>query len=432
MILENYINKFCIHKPFLEERPIKGLDLIVTVPIYNEDIDNLEILIESLRRAYKREFKIELIFLVNEPEDPTEIVINKHIEILRFFNLKKKELEEENLRIYSIYLKNIPRKKFGIGNARKILCDEAIFRYLYLGNEKGLIATLDADCFVKENYFEEIIKTFKTTESDFSHIYFEHPFENLKDERLKKGIIYYELFLRFYKNSLLFSDYPFVSYTVGSCFVFKADTYSKFGGFKSKRKAGEDFYFVQKILPNIKFTEIVNTCVYPKARVSERVPFGTGKALKDYIDGKEKFYYSTSFEPFKELKNLKYFIIGEKSLNDLHPLLKEFLLKEKVEREIRKIMSRTKSKKTYIKNFYLWFNLLKVFKFVRFFVQKEEKKIQLEESVKNLIEELGDLQKQNRDYSTCDLLFYLRNYDKKNFRRDVYLFEEFYKKWIEV
>ncbi|MEN3045677.1 MAG: hypothetical protein ABDH49_01625 [Candidatus Hydrothermales bacterium] len=430
MILESYLKKFCSRKAIIEEKPIKGLDLIITVPVYNEDINSLEVLIESLIKAYKKEFKIEIIFLVNEPENASEILRKKHIEIVRFLNLKKKELEEGNFRIYNIYLDNIPRKKFGIGNARKVLCDEAIFRYHYLGNERGLIATLDADCFVKDNYFEEIIKTFKTSESEFSHIYFEHPFESLDDEKLKDGIIYYELFLRFYKNSLLYSDYPFVSYTIGSCFAFRADTYSKFGGFKSKRKAGEDFYFVQKILPHVRFTDIVNTCVYPRARISERVPFGTGKALKDYVEGKEKFYYSIPLDPFKELKNLKYFVIGEKSLKELHPLLREFLIKERVEREIKNIKARTKSKKVYVRNFYLWFNLLKVFRFIRFFMQRENKKTTLEESVRNLIKELGE--DQSRNYSACDLLFYLRNYDRNNFKRDVYLFEEFYRKWMKV
>lgn len=431
MILEYYLERFSSNVPLIKEKVIKDIDVIVSIPVYNEETVNLERLLNSLIKAYRKEFKIELIFLVNEPEDEKEEVKEKHKLIIKFLNKKKKELEEENFKIYPLYVNDIPQKKFGIGYARKISCDEAIRRYEFIKKEKGILTTLDADCTVKENYFDEVIKTFSDYETELAHIYFEHPLEDIKDEKLKTGIIYYELFLRFYKNSLIFADYPYVSYTIGSCLAIRADTYARFGGFKAKRKAGEDFYFVQKILPHVKFTEIINTTVYPQARISERVPFGTGKALKDFIEGKEKFYYSLPFEPFRELKELKFFVKGEKNINELPDLLKAYLLKEKIKKRIQIIKNKTKYFKNFVKDFYLWFNLLKAFRFIRFYINKTQKRTIIEESVRELIKEIEKIDENQKENSPYNLLLYLRKYDKKNAVKNVNMFNEFYKKWMK-
>lgn len=432
MILDYYLKKFSFYKPLIKEKNLRGADLIVTIPVYREEEKNILRLLESLLKAYKKEFKIEIIFLINEPENEKKEIVERHEKIIKKLKELKKEIETENLRIYSIYLKDIPLKKFGIGYARKVLCDEAIWRLKGFNNSKGVISCLDADCTVKENYFEEIIKIFKETKTEFSHIYFEHPYHNIEDEKLKKGIVYYELFLRFYKNSLLFSDYPYVSYTIGSCLVFRAETYARFGGFKAKRKAGEDFYFVQKILPNVRFTEITETKIFPSARISERVPFGTGKALKDFIEDKEKFYYTIPFEPFRDLKHLKNFIKGEIGLKELPLSLREFFLKEKGIKKIMEIERKTFNRKSYVKNFYLWFNLLKVWRYLRFCVnEKIYKKGKIDESVRELLKEIkveGNFT--DLEDSPEKLLESLRKYDIKNRIKDKNMFDEFYKKWI--
>src|SRR5256885_14172039 len=51
----------------------------------------------------------------------------------------------------------------------------------------------------------------------------------------------------------------------------------------NRRRAAEDFYFLQKIIPLGGFSDLTATTAIPSARVSERVPFGTGKAVRDYI-----------------------------------------------------------------------------------------------------------------------------------------------------
>ena len=72
--------------------------------------------------------------------------------------------------------------------------------------------------------------------------------------------------------------------------VVRAWAYIEQGGM-NRRKAGEDFYFLQKISWLGKVTELSNTTVYPSPRISDRVPFGTGKAIRNFIKSKQQTSY---------------------------------------------------------------------------------------------------------------------------------------------
>src|SRR5439155_23761617 len=65
-----------------------------------------------------------------------------------------------------------------------------------------------------------------------------------------------------------------------------ADSYRNQGGM-NKRKAGEDFYFLHKVIPLGGFTDLTGTTVIPSARPSDRVPVGTGKAVRSFLEGQE-------------------------------------------------------------------------------------------------------------------------------------------------
>lgn len=54
----------------------------------------------------------------------------------------------------------------------------------------------------------------------------------------------------------------------------------------NQRKAGEDFYFLHKFSILDQLGEINVEIVLPLARSSDRVPFGTGKAISQIIQGK--------------------------------------------------------------------------------------------------------------------------------------------------
>jgi hypothetical protein len=96
------------------------------------------------------------------------------------------------------------------------------------------------------------------------------------------AVINYELHQRYYLQAVRYTGYPFAYHTVGSCFAVLAETYCRMGGL-SRRKAGEDFYFIQKIAVHGRYGECRTTRVYPSPRPSDRVPFGTGPDISRQI-----------------------------------------------------------------------------------------------------------------------------------------------------
>ena len=64
-------------------------------------------------------------------------------------------------------------------------------------------------------------------------------------------------------------------FTIGSAFAVTANAYIKRGGM-TRSQAGEDFYFLQTLAQIGTVGEITTTKVYPSARLSDRIPFGTG------------------------------------------------------------------------------------------------------------------------------------------------------------
>jgi hypothetical protein len=56
----------------------------------------------------------------------------------------------------------------------------------------------------------------------------------------------------------------------------------------NRRMAGEDFYFIQKLLPAGGFFNLNQTTVYPSPRSSARVPFGTGVTIQRLTEGKNE------------------------------------------------------------------------------------------------------------------------------------------------
>ena len=125
---------------------------------------------------------------------------------------------------------------------------------------------------------EEIEKGFRMNpDKDAASIYFEHDLNDTVGIE-KEHIIAYELHLRYLIHAQRFCGHPFAYHTVGSSMAVRRQAYMQQGGMNT-RQAGEDFYFLQKFIETGKLFEIKSTVVYPQARISLRVPFGTGKAM---------------------------------------------------------------------------------------------------------------------------------------------------------
>jgi hypothetical protein len=115
------------------------------------------------------------------------------------------------------------------------------------------------------------------------------------------AIINYELHQRYYLEAVRYTGYPYAYHTVGSAFAVRAAAYCRQGGM-SKRQAGEDFYFIQKVAMQGNFSECHSTTVHPSARPSDRVPFGTGPAVARQLAEPDAPYLTYAPELFRHLR----------------------------------------------------------------------------------------------------------------------------------
>ena len=160
-----------------------------------------------------------------------------------------------------------------------------------------MILCTDADTLFPKNYLSETLTYFqKNPKIQACSIHFEHPL----DQENSKEIIEYELHLRYYVEALKYAKHPHAFHTIGSSMAVRSEAYQQQGGM-NKRKAGEDFYFLHKLIPNGRFGDIVSTHTIPSPRLSDRVPFGTGKAMNDQINQKGELlsYHPQIFEDLK-------------------------------------------------------------------------------------------------------------------------------------
>ncbi|MDX2189840.1 MAG: glycosyltransferase family 2 protein [Bacteroidota bacterium] len=353
---------------FLETPPNPNLKMTVVIPCYNEPA--LNTLLQSLCNCKPTIYQTEIIVVINEPENASDNIIQRNTESVRVLEPFTSR-NFEHLSFQGIYI-TLPQKTAGVGLARKIGMDEAFKRFRSVRKEKeGIIVCLDADCSVKSNYLLEIEHFYvKNPKTKAANIHFEHPLEGDLESSLYEGIAKYELHLRYYVAAQKFTGHPFAYQTVGSSMSVRADVYHASGGM-NQRKAGEDFYFLQKIIPLGNFGEINTTTVIPSPRTSERVPFGTGKAMNNYLETNE--IYSYDFRSFLELKklfdqivNLYHTIDCQIIIKMLHPCLVDFLMKYQFENNVKEIKSNISNYDNFRIRFFKWFDGFMVMKYVHF------------------------------------------------------------------
>jgi hypothetical protein len=337
-----------------------NVGLTVTIPCYSET--HLSLTIESLLRCDPAGVDVEIIVGINQPVSApvTELEQNKHT--LRY--LDNLSIERSDIKLIFSDLIEFPDRISGAGMARKVVMDEAAIRLSQSEKKTKVIACLDADCTVSPNYLKEVYSFFgRRNNLSACSIYFEHPLFD-KTGVLHEPIVKYELHLRYLIQALKFTNHPHAYHTVGSSMAVNLDGYCSQWGM-NKRKAGEDFYFLQKFMEIEKVGALNTTAVYPSNRKSHRVPFGTGRAMMDWENGKE--ILTSNMESFVTLKNF-FDRVGRESrvvVND--PLLSQFLIDQRFDEN--SLMKNTSSNITFRRRFFRWFNAFRVMKYLHYMRQ---------------------------------------------------------------
>jgi len=384
--IEKYFKRFASRKSLINQAIDRACKIIIVIPCHNEP--DLIGTLNSLIDCDAPDAPVEVITVVNHSEDTDSEVKAQNFRTIEDFNEWNRSLKHQDLNFHLIEALDMPKKHAGVGLARKIGMDEALRRFNSI-KINGSIVCLDADCWVSENYLTEIEEKFGQSNAGLGEVSFEHPYGLENNEKLRKGIINYELFLHYYIEGLKFSGFPYAIQTIGSCMLVKASTYAKHGGM-NKRKAGEDFYFLHKIIPHETFIEVKNARVYPSCRTSDRVPFGTGKAQQDWLDQASAEYTTYNPRIFEELRALLSVIddffekTSQEVINFLPEIPRSFIQSHDYDQKIVLIKSNCKHPEQFRKQFFIWFDGFLCMKFVHFVRDNYFKNIPIRQAIRSL------------------------------------------------
>ena len=367
-----FLKERTLFPELLKEAPDKDTGLIIVVPSCNEP--GITTMLDSLAMCMEPDCKAEVIIVVNAPSDADPDYRKANLNTIININGWKNKNFKCFFRLYTIDADSSGLKDWGVGLARKTGMDEAVRRFETLNRPDGIILNLDADCTVDRNYFRVVFDELSGWKKRSAcSIYFEHPLTGHEfQESVYRAIALYELHLRYYFQGLFFSGFPNVHHTVGSSVAVKALPYVKAGGM-NRRMAGEDFYFIQKLVAAGGYFNLNRTTVYPSPRPSTRVPFGTGPAICRMTESDKEELMTYNVDAFHELKILfslpdTLFVSGSISENYLYSELPKgirlFIDREEWSSKISEIRDNTAGLKSFKKRFYDWFNMFRVVKYM--------------------------------------------------------------------
>lgn len=369
--ITSYLNKFSFSKWELAKNEEKLYDNIIVIPSLAE-FEKISSCLNSIEKNDKRILGKTLIIIVinNSEKALSEIIENNK----KTFQLLSNYSGKLNINFVDAFSKGnaIPKKLAGVGFARKIGIDLALSKFDYQSTAKKILFWLDADCEVEPNYLEVVTHKFNSLNLNSAVIEYEHKIND--DEPEAQAIICYETFLRYFRLALIYANSHYDYHAIGSTITCSVDAYIKAGGMNTKQ-AGEDFYFLEKLAKQNKIETIKDTSVYPSARKSWRVPFGTGQRINRYLKNIQDEYLVYNPSSFEILKNWIEFYNSDIAI-DTDTILKQskkickelyiFLIEQNFEKSWNKILRNAVSTEEIRKQKIFWFDAFRTMKLIHY------------------------------------------------------------------
>ena len=366
-----YLNKRASGTWQIENDYKKYFQYIIVVPAIAER-DALPKLIKSLEKNDKLELHNTLLLIVvNNSLSSSDEVKNDNQKTLAYLKKIKSKVNISFVDAASSG-KEMDDKDGGVGLARKIGMDLALTKFDYLSINKNIMICTDADCIVDSDYISEISQEFNRNNFEAAVVNFAHDISGRDEET--KAIICYEIFLRYYVLGLSFAKSDYAFHTIGSTMLCTPDAYVKVEGM-NKRKAAEDFYFLEKLAKIYPIGEIKSTFVHPSKRGSWRVPFGTGRSVDRYLSNSRDEYLLYDPKSFVILKTwLEVFfdnlVPNPSSLikisNNISPALSDFLSKQDFGNFINKVLLKNNNPNEIEKQKHFWFDAFRTLKLIHY------------------------------------------------------------------
>lgn len=409
-MVDLYLQRNSYTSRLIEESPHPQLGIIVVIPAFDED--SLIPAVESLFSCDSPEQKVEIIVVFNASEESSKEVIQRNVKAAKSLSEWYENQQNRAIRLFVLSFNNLPRKQAGVGLARKIGMDEALRRFHEINNLEGIIACFDADTKCSKNYLIAIEEGFqKNKKGKAASVYFEHEIQGENfTEHIYEAIIYYEAHLRYYKNGLAYANLPYAYHTIGSSMAVRAKDYAAQGGM-NRRKAGEDFYFLQKYMEVGGLFNIHTTKTIPSPRPSHRVTFGTGRSVLQSIQEDKDIRSSYSFDIFLYLKRT-FEKIEDWYLSTPYGVEKliGFIGEEKFQKKIEELRKLSKDSYDFKKRFFVWMNAFHILKFIHFLRDNYYMNKSLQSEIPLLLKSMG---MERPPTNIKELLTILREIDRK-------------------
>ena len=220
--------------------------------------------------------RFKLFVCVNQPENWWDIPNKAHICKNNAESLKLlEEFEGFDVKVIDCSSKGHGwiGKRYGVGYARKIVMDSINAS----ARPDDIIVSMDADSVFTINFLQSVARNFHDhpESTALAQPYFH---KTPDDPVAAMAILRYEIYMRHYFLNLARIGSPYTFTALGSAMAFPVRAYRAIGGMAPKL-SGEDFYFLQKLTKYGQVLQWNDELVYPEARFSDRVFFGTGPAM---------------------------------------------------------------------------------------------------------------------------------------------------------
>lgn len=402
--IKEYENKFSFLDPSLVSSELGGIEQIVVIPALAEK-SSLPATLASLARNQDWELSRTMILCVINNRSlkvSSALEIKDNQDTIHYLYDLIKGLPgnvSSSLRLAYIDAsspgREMPDKCGGVGLARKLGLDAALRLFDYTQPGEKLLISLDADTLVEDIYLEAI-RSFFRPDNAAAVVNYAHQVP--VDARERLAICNYEIFLRYYVLGLRYAGSPYGFPSLGSTMVCTADAYVAVGGM-NRRDGAEDFYFLNKLAKFKAIGRIGTTTVYPSARPSRRVPFGTGRRIIRFLEeGKEDWLL---YDP-RIFLLLKRWIGAMEAAPDresaeimieagqIDPRLLSFLELHQFAVAWSKIRQNVRHREGLQRHFHCWFDGFKTLKLVHFLTDQGLPQINMFSALEGLLRLMED------------------------------------------
>ena len=368
--IHSYLKKRGVAGPWkISPEPSLKFDQTVIIPAYGES-EYLPKMLASLNENNPSLLKNTLVVVVvNNAENSPEEIHRDNQHCLELINSSDYQYSLGIVDAFSKGLALSP-KQAGVGLARKIGMDLVL---PHLATPQSLLFCTDADTIVDKRYLEKVMEYFHTNNAKAAVVGFRHL--ESTDSELERAIRQYERCLLTTTKKMQAAESPYGYVAMGSTMVCTAEAYCAIGGMPRK-KATEDFYFLQELTKYCGVHTIPDILVFPSPRPISRVYLGTGFRMQQIQKGLDinTLYYSDKIflilSEWLKLGNsawkVELSIILQKAKN-IDPKLEVFLQNEGIEKIWYKLQSNAPSKSHFTEQFHRWFDGLKTIRLLKYF-----------------------------------------------------------------